>query len=156
MKITLTYNIEDANGKVLFKFPANTVLEKITDVWPLIMNYYESFYPIMIGGQCGKYRDVTIKEFKTNKFIKLFSDMYQENRILMNTPNIERICVGRHPLSANDKQIYLSGHSKKITYDHGGQLFDMTNEVEKICINESVYYSGFGTPIMVLSDMIFD
>ena len=149
MKITLTYNIEDANGKVLFKFPANTVLDKITDVWPLIMNYYENFYPIMIGGQCGKYRELTTKEFKTDKFIKLFSDMYRENRIFMNCPLDTSKCISveRQRLYYSINHIYVT--TKNILY--------FRDSFNKVCIEEGIYtYSADIPSIMILSDMIFD
>ena len=42
MNPVLLYNIIDLKGNIIFKFPPNTLLEKITDVWPLIIDYYEN------------------------------------------------------------------------------------------------------------------
>ena len=39
----LSYNIEDQYGNIIFKFPPNTLLEKIVDVWQIII-YYHFYY----------------------------------------------------------------------------------------------------------------
>src|SRR5690606_33307300 len=88
MKPILEYNIKDADGKIIFSFPFNTLLEKIIDVWPLIMNYYEEYYPFAIGNIDGNtspfiknYRPLTYIESKTDNFIKLFFIMHKKDRI---------------------------------------------------------------------------
>lgn len=40
----LSYNIEDQYGNIIFKFPPGTLLEKIVDVWQIIIYYYFYYF----------------------------------------------------------------------------------------------------------------
>lgn len=72
MNPVLLYNIIDLKGNIIFKFPPNTLLEKITDVWPLIIDYYENYYPFAVGNPDQNYRKVTLKNLKLMILLNYF------------------------------------------------------------------------------------
>jgi hypothetical protein len=73
----LIQTIRDSNGKQLFKFPGNTLLDAIySDLWGVILKYMD-YYPFAVG-KYGEiypgYRAMTIDEFHANEaqFIRYF------------------------------------------------------------------------------------
>lgn len=45
----LSYIIKNKIGEIVFEYPNNTSLERIVDVWPIIMNYYFFNTPFALG-----------------------------------------------------------------------------------------------------------
>lgn len=111
MNPVLLYNIIDLKGNIIFKFPPNTLLEKITDVWPLIIDYYENYYPFAVGNPDQNYRKVTPEESKTNDFIKLFYAIYKDDRIKM----INHVCNGSKCIAINDNVLIVKGGINKFS-----------------------------------------
>ena len=163
MKPVLSYVIRDTTGKIIFDFPPNTLLEKITDVWSIIIDYRNNYYPFLIGID-SNYREVTRDEFKTNKFIKLFYFAYKDKKIKFNIDMFHyRICVDGYPLCINNDQIYTDKYCETFriySIGNGGAGFsNIHGDIDKIYVCDS-NISGFlncsDLPLMVLSDIIFD
>jgi len=163
MKPVLSYIIRDATGKIIFDFPSNTLLEKITDVWSTILDYYYNYYPFSIGPNSG-YRELTREEFNTKKFIKLFSKSYKEGKIIYNVINAHtRVCVEGHPLCIMDNQIYSYAFYRllgRCEIGNGGCEFtSIIDDIDKIYVHDhkiSGSISADDVPLMVISDFVFD
>lgn len=81
MKPQILHVIHDHNNNVLFTYPLNTLLDKIVDQWPLIMNYHENYYPFAVGTPDDNYREVTSDDLDSEMFMKLFIITYKKNKI---------------------------------------------------------------------------
>jgi len=161
MKPILLYSIKDTNGGTLFEFPVDTLLERIIDVWHIIIDYHENYYPFSIDGNDKKYRRLTIEETKTKKFIQLFATMYKKNRInniRNNSPFSLRINVEGFPMSLKDiTRLYISRKSGILFYDIRGFSGDILNDVEKIYFDNQICKSfSDSATLLVLSDVNFD
>jgi len=161
MKFSLLYVAENSKGDVIFKYPPGTLLDKITDMIPLIVDYHENYYPFSIDGNDKKYRRLTIEETKTKKFIQLFATMYKKNRInniRNNSPFSLRINVEGFPMSLKDiTRLYISRKSGILFYDIRGFSGDILNDVEKIYFDNQICASfSDSATLLVLSDVIFD
>jgi len=166
MNPILLYNIFDAKGNILFQFPPNTLLEKIIDVWPLIMNYYENYNLFSIGAHEG-YRPVTLEEFKTNGFIKSFSSEYRKKKIICSIYDglyNRRLFVGPHPLyikhDSSSESIFIERDCQKL-YTAGGYgdlcHYDIADRMEYMFIDERTLLSGcMCISLYILSDIVFD
>jgi len=70
------------NDAILFKYPPHTLLDKIVDVWEIIIDYHRHYRPFVIGNYSGKYegyRLITHEECKSHEFISLFASHYRIN-----------------------------------------------------------------------------
>ena len=171
MKPVLSYIIEDNIGNFLFRYPPNTLLDKITDVWPLIVDYYDNYYPFSIQKSIGGvsvsqgdiYRHLTFDEIKTNSFVRLFSVSYKNKRIKYFAQYRARLCINGYPLLIEGHRIYIN----KSKYILEKEIIDQTGEESYIPVNNitnlNVHYSeSYNTlyllnkSLLVLSDIIFD
>ena len=151
----------DNSDNVIFKFPQNTLLDKISDVWPLIMSYYTNYYPFTIGIDDENYRELTYDEAKTDQFIKLFAIAYRKNNIRFANPSANGclICVEKHPLRVGGNNVFMTSNvsngmyqllvrnSKTIPYGWNA------NFVENIWVADSLINEG--NKIYVLLDLVF-
>ena len=75
-----TNKIVNSNNQIVFKYPANTLLDNITnDLWGIVVEYYYHHLPFACGDektQSTDYRLMTQKECESVGFRKLFSDYY--------------------------------------------------------------------------------
>ena len=138
MNPELSYIIKDTDGNIRFTFPPNTLLERIIDVWPLIINYYENIQPLAVGESDSNYRELTISEVNTDKFIKLFAITYRKHKITYTVYG--RICVENFPLciKGNPSYIYVNDYNNgMITYEANGTQISIINDIENIHIDMS-------------------
>ena len=161
MNPVLLYNIIDPKGNVIFKFPPNILLEKITDVWPLIIDYYENYYPFAVGNPDQNYREVTLEESKTNGFIKLFSAICMNDRIT----EVEypfhgsiSISIGGHLLNViggihNNSTIWVG---KDILRPTGIKFMHGMDNIKHVYVNESLLKYNRTIPLLVLSHIVFN
>lgn len=109
MKPILSYIIEDNIGNFLFRYPPNTLLDKITDVWPLIADYYDNYYPFSIQkSDDGRYRHLTFDECKTDHFLRLFAVSYKNKRIKYFSQYRAQLCINGYPLLIDGYRIYIN------------------------------------------------
>lgn len=95
--------ISNNDGKLLFEYPTNTLLDKIIiDLWPTIVKYHDVclFAFGDYGDDYPGYRAITNKEFSNNNFIEEFSQCYIQNNGLISLDN----CLG-NMLCCNDKSM---------------------------------------------------
>lgn len=152
---TLSYNIKDTSGNILLEFPLNTLLDKITDEWSLIMNYYENYYPIVIGVNIDGYRPITYEECKTDKFIKLFIMSYKKNRIKY-TSDDYWVCVEKHPLriKGNAKNIFTDIIRKQLIHWTWNHKNNVIGDIDNIYVSETRIGHNDGG-ISILEDLVF-
>ena len=152
MNPVLSYNIKDSKGNILFEFPPNTLLERITDVWPIIINYYENFFPFAIETTNSNYRKLTIEECKQESFVRLFGTAYRKMKfhnmgIFPGRLRVENlaVCV-RGYLSC----VYMN-RLNMIIHDNSGDGIDIINHIENIYVNETMDESDklFSVSLMV-------
>jgi len=158
MNPTLLYHVGDVNGETIFKFPPNTLLERIVDVWQLIINYYENYYPFAIGYPDKNYRELTPIEAKTDEFIKLFVTIVKQNKMKNNGIFHRRVCVGGIPLFIKGKSyIFTNGYGKMVYYTPNGITHDILLNIENICLFEGHEWGTFNDiSILVLSNINFN
>lgn len=83
IKITpyTTNKITNPAGKILFKYPGNTVLDSINvDLWTVILKYYQSnlFFAIGISAKIySGYRMIKIEDLQMKNFLDLFITFYE-------------------------------------------------------------------------------
>lgn len=154
-------NVIFDNDDIIFKFPQNTLLDKITDVWSLIMNYYKNYYPFMIGVTDKNYRELRYEEAKTDKFIKLFATAYKNNNIrITNAVFGGSICVEEHCLCILRKNIVIGNifayemPQLLVLNDKGSQYECIINSLNNICV--SSFNIQNGNKIYVLLDLFFN
>jgi len=159
MNPILLYNILDTKGNVIFKFPPNTLLEKITDVWPLIIDYYENYYPFAVGTADENYREVTLEESKSNEFTKLFSAIYMDNKI----KSINYSYHGCISVSVNRFSLLIKGgihNSETVVWIIKNNLKtgfnDKLDDILNVYVSESPYCPSNTIPLLVLSHIIFN
>lgn len=125
----LIIEITNRNDEIVFRYPPGTLLDKISDEWNFIVNYYHHF-PFAIGKYSDdvyhqnydNYRLITEAECKKISFKNMFSDAYK-NRIINYANNIfvggirildvagkidRDIYVGQHPLCINNSVVNYS------------------------------------------------
>src|SRR6266567_3937556 len=120
--------ISDAKGNVLIKYPIGTLLDRITDVWPIIIEYYHHFRPFAIGLHSDSYlnhRLITHDECNTKTFTQLFGAYYGKSYYkkrkgihALVTNNIRRkyLCSDIGHLVINGQFLFV--------YEHEGILID--------------------------------
>lgn len=158
MKTTLSYIIEDSYGNILFKYPPNTLLDKITDVWPLITNYYDNYYPFSIWKSDARiYREVTVDEFKTSNFMRLFTASYLKKRIKYLSMFTGKLCIVNHPLCVGRRHVHInSSESRLEIYIDNVWVGNEINDISQIYVSESqINYNDRFYNLMVLSDVVF-
>jgi len=117
MKPTPLNGLYDINRDLIFTYPINTLLDNICDVWPLIMDYYQNFYPFSINNNDKNYRPITRLECLSNTFVRIFSAAYRDDQFkydIINDHNIGFIKVDGYPLCIDDKPLYPMVRQKKI------------------------------------------
>jgi len=158
MKPVLSYNIKDTKGNILFEFPPNSLLERIIDVWPIIIDYHENYFPFVVEMTNSNYRKITIEECKLESFVRLFSIAYRKKRITRKDVFVKRLCIDNIPLMIKKNISYLYINNSRIfMYNDDGETTDIINELENIYINESVKERGsfVNVSLMVLDDIVF-
>jgi len=68
------------DGQLIWKIPHKTLLDTITDLWPLITDYYYNYYPFALGKMddlYNNYRLTTRAEVNTSLFTKSFKTNYE-------------------------------------------------------------------------------
>ncbi len=115
----LSYNIEDQYGNIIFKFPPNTLLEKIVDVWQIIIYYHYYYFDynftfaikIMNDDKLNPY--ITHDMYKacynipTTKYEKDFPILKNKNSSTPNKISVDSLKVGARiyrPLTINEVQ----------------------------------------------------
>lgn len=162
MKPILEYNIKDADDKIIFSFPLNTLLEKIIDVWPLIMSYYQNYYPFALEIYDGNYRLLTHEEFSTESCLKLFAFSYSKKRIQIINGKIGCTVIGINNfallIKGKPNYIYLDRDHQKIGIYSGSyhsKLCKITEHINKLYICTTKFSHNNIVPLMVRSDIIF-
>ena len=93
VKLVPIIEIINSSGTVLFKYPQYTLLDKIVDVWKIIIKYYYDYRPFAVGNYAGKYegyRLITHEECKSPEFVSLFSSHCKISYGIMALDKIER------------------------------------------------------------------
>lgn len=165
MKPILSYNIEDNEGNVIFKFPPNTLLERIIDVWPLIINYYQEYYPFAIGKIeentspfIKNYRPLTYIESKKDNFIKLFSVVHKKNRIrylCWNYTNNNCIYIEEHYLQMDKHNIFFNRAFAGLMTIDRGTYRELFKDNGKMSVSEYESTENVELQLLVLSDIVF-
>lgn len=119
--------ISDSDGKVLIKYPVNTLLDRITDVWPLIIDYYQNFRPFVFGvhsGSYSNYRLITHEECNTKTFVQLLKTHYKKNkgiRSLITEDEYTRreyLCSDKGTIHVGERKIYANAHGISSKYSY--------------------------------------
>jgi len=162
MKIIETNTIINSDGKVIFNFPKNTLLDLIPhDLWENII-YYSDYQIFIVGDMNKKYNGyhlVTTEEF-TKDFIKLFTKNYRKNNSLIAMENIgENIPLfidGRHLLLLYREVFLIKKSLNKFVL---GRLYstdklailDANIYIKQMSLSLTRYDSGFN---LFVSDQI--
>lgn len=160
-KNTEITEILDSSRKVLIIYPVNTLLDKITDVWPLIINYYNGFRPFAFGIHSDKYthyRLITHEECSTKNFIKLFKTYYEKSHgirsLVSDHVEPKYLCSDTGSLTINNNVLYLKYYHVLCDWHYGIFHINMISDIEKIKTINKVYHDSFG--LFVLSHLNFN
>lgn len=96
VKLIPIIEIINSSGTVVFKYPQYTLLDKIVDVWKIIIKYYYSYQPFAIGQYSKKYegyRLITHEECKSSEFVSLLASYYKTNHGVIVLDKINRSFV---------------------------------------------------------------
>jgi len=150
MKVVRINKVVDRDGKVQFEFPSDTLLDKITDEWTLIMEYYNDYYPFSLDPYIDGYRYLRYDEF--HKFSKLFAVAYQSKRIRY--PPKSRLTDGKY-LSVGNHQLYINREGARITLNKYRQKlmyynFDIEYNINQLCIMKSNTVVSNCLPLLIL------
>ena len=162
MNPLLLYIIKDTNGNTIFEFLPGSLLDKITDVWPVIMEYYKHYYPFAIGNDREHYRPLTYAEFKTDNFIKLFATSYRKKKVIFPLSCCNYIIsIEKYNLHIKvddeDEVIYIPRYDNMLAYydEDSDYYMDIINNIERIYVNESDHSWVQKVSILVLSHIVF-
>lgn len=162
MNPLLLYIIKDNHGKTIFEFLPGSLLDKITDVWPVIMEYYKNYYPFAIDTNREHYRPLTYEEFKTDNFIKLFATSYRKKKIIFPLSCCNYIIsIEKYNLHIKvddeDEVIYIPRYDHMLAYydEDSDYYMDIINNIERIYVNESNHDWAQKVSILVLSHIVF-
>lgn len=129
--------ISNPNGKVLIKYPVGTLLDRITDVWPLIIEYYQNFHPFAFGVYSGSYpyyRLITHEECNTKTFVQLMKTHYGKNKGIRSLVSDDEytqrkyLCSDKGNIYVDERKIYDNsygidaGSSYHWYCDHNGEF----------------------------------
>lgn len=161
MKPVQSYIIEDDMGNVIFKFPIGTLLDRITDVWEIIVNYHNNCYPFCMNRSDNNYRELTLSECNSKLFTRLFSIAHNNNRI-KNIVYGGNFFIGeyKYALFMDDHQLYKNndGTLLMVIIEDGRISYKHIEKITKIYAQEYTRpINKFLFPTLrVLSDIVFD
>ena len=170
MNIVLNQSTEiteilDSDEKVLIKYPIGTLLDKITDVWSLIIDYYHHFRPFAFGMHSDKYthyRLITHEECNTKKFIQLFKAYYGKSyykkeygiRSLVSDGTAQKyLCSDIGSLTINNNVLYLNYYYILRDWHYSIVHINMISDIEKIKTINKICGEPYG--LFVLSHLNF-
>lgn len=155
--------IVDSKGNIVFKIPPNTLLEKIIDQWSLIIGYYRSFHPFVIGDENNPdmkyYREVTKQDLESPMFMKLLIESYKNNCGIYVIGHIESglISIDRYPLWSDD---YVNDNNVGMMpiniYNGMFRIAKTCYEIKCVKINNNLFYPyEKKIPLMILLSYTF-
>jgi len=161
MKPSLLYVIDDSKGDTILKFPQGSLLERIIDEWPLIVNYHEHYYPFSVDAIDNKYRKITLMEAKTDRFKKLFISAYKKNRINGIKELLSRttpVVIDGFPLCLKNitNQVYIYKSLDEMIFYSDQTQFNILHYIENIDVDDSFRIHYLCAQLLVLSDVVFD
>ena len=163
VKLVPIIEIINSSGTVLFKYPQYTLLDKIVDVWKIIIKYYYDYKPFIIGKYSGKYEGyhlITHEECKSSEFVSLLSFYYKTNHGVTVLDKIDRSFVWNDNKAFSIDNISIqccrAGPNELTRLCYGLTKTDIKNEIYRIKTGEITTTSVNPiTGLFVLNNLFF-